>query len=282
MNFVKIWGALGGTPGHNNVDQNFIGHTPCVEVNCGKNCRYIFDAGSGFVDCAKSSYSIKGLFFSHFHLDHVQGLWTSDVNKYGDVYYGMPFVSGAPDGYTLDQALSQLMSPPLVPKALSWHAYKVFMSPRLVVVEDGGTFECEDEGHRVSFAKVVHGKSESYAMRFDEACSGGGKSVVYATDVDAGASHDKLVALAQNANLLIIDTHYTDAEYDALPSPRPHSCPRVAAAVAKAAKVKLVCTFHHGSDGYSPKAGNVLAEVRKHLSDPDMAVIGRTGFRIDL
>lgn len=83
-----------------------------------------------------------------------------------------------------------------------------------------------------------------------------GRSVVYATDTEGYIGGDrKLVRFAQNADLLIHDSQYTEDEYLHPIVPTQgwgHSTPQMAIEVARQAGVKRLVYFHHDpahSDG---------------------------------
>jgi ribonuclease BN (tRNA processing enzyme) len=77
----------------------------------------------------------------------------------------------------------------------------------------------------------------------------GGRSVVYATDVEGPkGGHEDVVAFARGADVLIHDAQYTDLEYHGGHLNKAgwgHSTVRMAAEVACAAKVKQLVLYHH-------------------------------------
>ena len=263
QNYLKIWGCVGGVasvPLRDNVECIHGGNTPCVEVRH-EGVSYIFDAGSGIVPCVRQAEKIGALFFSHFHLDPLQGLWVSNIILQPEKWGKVTFVSGRAEGYELEYALSNFMVRPLVPAALEWERYKLNYKPLLCNIGNGMVFDIH--GSSARFINVIHGHTQSYSIRFT--LPNRGKTIVYATDVDAGASCEPLANLALDADVLIIDTQYTDERYDSLPSPRPHSCPRVVAEVARRANVKTVITFHHGDSATVKKVKEICDDVARLL-----------------
>jgi ribonuclease BN (tRNA processing enzyme) len=76
----------------------------------------------------------------------------------------------------------------------------------------------------------------------------GGKSIVYATDLEGYADGDRrLIQFAKGADLLIHDAQYTQEQYTGPVSTQGfgHSTPEMACFVAKEAGVKQLALYHH-------------------------------------
>lgn len=79
---VDFWGVRGSTQQSGSEYVGIGGHTSCVSVLAHKNL-YIFDAGSGLLNCGQWLLSHERpderpekiyIFLSHAHLDHITGL----------------------------------------------------------------------------------------------------------------------------------------------------------------------------------------------------------------
>jgi phosphoribosyl 1,2-cyclic phosphodiesterase len=92
---------------------------------------------------------------------------------------------------------------------------------------------------------------------------GAGAVVVVATDMEHGhPTLDKvLLEHSANADLLIYDSQYTEAEY-ATHVGWGHSDPRHAAAFAAAANVKHLLLFHHDPDHDDLKMDQIVNQTR--------------------
>jgi len=78
---VRFWGVRGSTPTPQKENMGYGGNTSCIEIRTDTNQILVFDGGTGirllgnelqqeFGDKPISAH----IFFSHFHLDHIQGV----------------------------------------------------------------------------------------------------------------------------------------------------------------------------------------------------------------
>lgn len=257
---VHFWGVRGSiaTPGVSTV--RYGGNTPCIEMRChGK--RLIFDGGTGLR--ALGQYLLKempveaDIFFTHSHWDHIQGfpffapafIKGNSFNIYGKI---------APNGATMQERLEdQMLHPnfpvPLRVMASSMKFYNVEIGKNIdlgngVVVEPGMlNHPGEATGYRVSWGDEV---------------------AVYATDTEHFADRldEGLVHLARNADILVVDSTYTDEEYSSKTSSKVgwgHSTWQEAVKVAEAANVKTLVIYHHDplhDDNYLDEMGRQAKE----------------------
>ena len=76
---LKFWGTRGSIPCPGPDTVRYGGNTTCFEVTCGER-RIIIDAGTGIRLLGKKIMLEEGnllnadLFFTHTHMDHIQGL----------------------------------------------------------------------------------------------------------------------------------------------------------------------------------------------------------------
>lgn len=234
---VEIWGARGSmpTPGAGTV--RYGGNTTCISVCSASGDRVIIDAGTGIHQLGKVLMAQNpapkeiNIFFTHFHWDHIQGL-----PFFAPLIQGGPrvcFHAASSPGETCER-LERQMSDPFF--TLDFDAVKA-----------------EREFSQMSNVPTRCGSLtvETFPLNHPQGAWGyrvesGGASVVVATDVEHG--HPTLDQLlrerAHNADLLIYDAQYTDAEY-ATRAGWGHSTARAAAAVASDAEVKNLLLFHH-------------------------------------
>jgi phosphoribosyl 1,2-cyclic phosphodiesterase len=238
---VRFWGVRGSlaSPGPHTLHTG--GNTSCVEVDCAGE-KVIFDLGTGLRSLGDSLLK-KGpvkahIFVSHYHWDHIAGL---------------PFFAPAYDpkselvihgatrrGRDVRQILSGQMLDPYFPVDLG------ILSARLqfVTLNDGGLARLS-KGLTVRAAELNH-PGGALGFRLEYA----GRVVVYATDFEHGTDADeRLVELAQDADLLIFDAQYTPAEYEGKGEPAKrgwgHSTYAVGADLASRAGVKKLALYHH-------------------------------------
>jgi len=204
--------------------------------------RFIFDGGTGIHVLGQSLLPKMPLeaylFFTHSHWDHVQGF----------PFFTPGFVAGnkfhiygavAPDGSTVEQRLNDQMLHPNFPVPLQ------IMKSNLDFYEviPGKTIHIEDIA--IETAPLNHpGESVGYRINWQ------GGSAAYITDTEHFP--DKLdknvLRLADNADIVIYDSTYTDDEYYSPKSPKigwGHSTWQEAIKIAKAANVKTLVIFHH-------------------------------------
>jgi len=106
----------------------------------------------------------------------------------------------------------------------------------------------------------------------------GGKSMVYATDVEGVVGGDmRLAAFAKGADLLIHDAQYTRDEY--IQTPRQgwgHSTPEMATFVAEMAQVGQLVLFHHDPAHDDARLDEMAASAQKLFPNTTMAYEGLT------
>jgi phosphoribosyl 1,2-cyclic phosphodiesterase len=238
---IRFWGVRGSIAVPGPGTAGIGGNTSCVEVRCG-DAILILDAGTGIRGLGdlllREGASSVDLLLSHLHWDHIQGLpffapaWVPGkrIAIHGAPSTSTPWVS-------LEQSIRQQMMPPHFPVSLA------------------------DMRGAIAFDEVVPGVSASLASGPSIRAArlghpGGvlgwrieheGRSVVYATDTEHPASgvDPQLVLLARDADVLIYDAMYTEAEYAASRVGWGHSTWEAGVAVAEAAGVSQLVLFHH-------------------------------------
>jgi phosphoribosyl 1,2-cyclic phosphodiesterase len=227
---VAFWGVRGSVAVSGGGFLRTGGNTTCVEVEH-DGARLILDGGTGLQALGAT---VQGpldafLLFTHVHWDHIQG-----VPYFGPAFHPdsrLTFV-GAPG---LRSALDRQMRAPSFPVGLDAFRARtdyLELDPLDRVVELGP--------FRVQATEMSH-PNGVLCYRI----TAGGRTVVFATDVEHGEQLDpRLLKLAEGADLLIHDAQYTEAEY---PSHRGwgHSTWEQAIAVGRAAGARRIALFHH-------------------------------------
>jgi phosphoribosyl 1,2-cyclic phosphodiesterase len=292
---VKFWGVRGShpTPGAETV--KYGGNTACVEMQVGART-IILDAGTGIIplghELVKTTSALAGdarelanefmLLLSHLHHDHIQGLPFflpaylphAKLNIFG------------PDGTheSLKNVLEHNQSSETFPVSLREMASsKEIQSVResqVIVWDEAGIRvvesthpEREPKGGLNEDAVVVR-IHKSYAHPggvYAYRITWRGMSIVYATDTEGYVGTDKrLVAFAQNADILIHDAQYSDEHYwgglTGFPSTQGygHSTVSMACGVATAARVKGLILFHH-DPSYSDEMVAALESAAREM-----------------
>jgi phosphoribosyl 1,2-cyclic phosphodiesterase len=255
---VNFWGVRGSIPCPGTETVRYGGNTPCIEMIVGGE-RLIFDGGTGLRVLGQSMLSqmpIAGhLFFTHSHWDHIQGfpffvpafIKGNSFNIYGTI---------APNGATIKQRLRDQMLHPNFPVPLQIMQADL----QFYDLEVGETLQIGEVS--VENAKLNHpGEAVGYRVSWQQF------AVAYITDTEhfPGKLDENVLWLARQADVLIIDSTYTDQEYyDEKFSKEGwgHSTWQEAVKIAKAAKVKQLVIFHHDpahDDNFLDRVGEEAA-----------------------
>ena len=274
---LRFWGVRGSipTPGPNTAV--FGGNTSCVEVRCGEDV-IILDGGTGLRelgdDLASSTTPVEtSILFSHAHWDHIQGMpffapgFSADSKLH---------LFGSPEGGTLEELLHNQMSGPHFPVDLHALPAEIDFNP----VEVGTSFRI-GRHFAVTAARLNHpGGVLAYRV---EAL---GRSIVYATDTEHSADgtiDQALVALAEDADVLIYDAQYTPAELDGVDGTCRrgwgHSTWVEAVRVADAARVDRLILFHHDPARDDRAVAAIESQARRQRRD---TVAAREGMELAL
>jgi phosphoribosyl 1,2-cyclic phosphodiesterase len=232
----QVLGARGSWPVSNPKMLDHGGRTTSFMIELGKSVTVLIDAGTGLVSmpdpdpAAEHEYH---LFFTHYHLDHIQGLQFfrplyRETSSF--TFYGVP-----PEGMTVEGAVGGIYRAPWFPVPLAETP-----SIKRYVALDGMPVEVGP----LSFATVelTHPQGVT-GFRIQ----GPNASVVIATDHEAGdpAVDDRLVKFATGADYLLHDAQYTREEHDELYNGWGHSTWEDAVAIAARAQVgRLILTSH--------------------------------------
>jgi phosphoribosyl 1,2-cyclic phosphodiesterase len=235
---VKFWGVRGSIACAGPQFVRYGGNTSCLEVTVGAR-RLIFDAGTGLRPLGDE---LNGggkldldIFFTHTHFDHICGLtffkplFTSDNRVRLWAGHLAPILR-------LVDVVKQLMMAPLYPVTLDVFSAKVEFRD----FRSGETLR-PVPGVRLRTAPLNHPNGATgYRVEHD------GKALCYITDTEhrGGPPDPTIVDLCRDAEVMIYDCSYTDAEY---PSYRGwgHSTWQEGVRVADAANVGSLVVFHH-------------------------------------
>ncbi len=238
---IKFWGVRGSIscPGPGTV--RYGGNTSCLEICVGGE-RLIFDGGTGLRELGQTLLTEMPLdinmFFTHSHWDHIQGfpffvpafVKGNRFNIYGAI---------APNGSTIEQRLNDQMLHPNFPVPLQiMGADLTFCDLEIGEVVRVGEVEIQN-------ALLNHpGEAVGYRINWR------GHSAAYISDTEHFPDRldENVLWLAKDAEVMIYDATYTDAEYHHERTSKVgwgHSTWQEAVKVAKAANVKRLVIFHH-------------------------------------
>jgi phosphoribosyl 1,2-cyclic phosphodiesterase len=255
---VRFWGVRGSTPTPQKENMEYGGNTSCTEIRTDSNQILVFDGGTGVRLLGKElqkEFAGKPIsahiFFSHFHLDHIQGIPffrpLYDPRNHFTFYF-----AGRRDANLVMDALAGMMANPYFPVDMS----KLPCSRDYIDLIEG-TFSAADT--RILVLPLNH----------PQGCVGyrimqNGKVISYCTDVEQGLdwSDSNLAKLAKDADLLIMDSQYTPEE---MPDHIGwgHSSWKQAIDIANAAGVKQVALYHHDPYHEDADIDEILELARK-------------------
>jgi phosphoribosyl 1,2-cyclic phosphodiesterase len=274
---VTFRGVRGSVPVPGNATLKYGGNTSCVQVDV-LGHTIILDAGTGLIplgqqlvknyyaggEAARNKRLSAVLLLSHTHHDHLMGLPFYAPLYVGNAslfIYGPPVNGPVTDGRTdLKYVLEMLMDPMFFPadlkEANSRKVIETLQPFDQILLTDGGNepelvnlqkdykVVFKDKAIISQYRSLAHPKNGVlvYKIQF------GGKSIVYATDIEGYVHGDKrLVQFAKGADILIHDSQYTEEQYTGSFTTQGfgHSTTEMACQVALEAGVRQLVLFHH-------------------------------------
>lgn len=257
---LKFWGTRGSIPCPGADTVKYGGNTTCFEITCGKK-RVLIDAGTGIrllgkqIMIEEANFLDADLFFTHTHMDHIQGLpfFAPLYNPMSNVRLHAGHLGG--EKYDLHGIIgTMLMKDPVFPVPSS-------------LIEQACTFSDYDCGEvfdlgddiLITTGKLNHPNGAcGYRIEYK------GKAIAICTDTEhyEGRIDENVLALAQDAEVMVYDSAYTDEEYPKFKG-WGHSTWQEAIKVAEAAEVKQTFLFHHDPSHNDEKMDQIAKEVAK-------------------
>lgn len=242
---MQFWGVRGTLPVPGKDAVRYGGNTNCVTLNIANEHWFIFDAGSGIkkfsdylVEEYKKPISAK-IFITHPHWDHINCLpYFSPFYMQG---YEFEMFCGCNEDTTVEKLIFSQMDNVYFP--VSTENISAKLSFRRLEEESFTIHDIHIQTKRLNHPGICLG----YRVQYKD------KIVCYITDNELYLHHspefnqavnDQLIQFITGADILIIDTTYTDEEYLKKVS-WGHSCVSQVIDVADKAKVKLLCLYHH-------------------------------------
>src|SRR5277367_6169850 len=262
---VRFWGVRGSIPVPGRATNRYGGNTSCVEVRPKGAAPIIIDAGTGIRKLGKSLMEEafrdgKGrasILISHTHWDHVQGLpFFSPLYRAGnqvDIFARQRDTHLA--AVFSQQHDSSYFPVPLSAMQADMHFHELIEGARFdigrakvtcarlnhpyvaiayrVEVDRAVMVYCSDTA---PFTDMLLGRDFVPTNEFP--------TLAPATLKDLATMRAGVVSLARDADLLIYDTQFTPEEYESRPH-WGHSRPDDAIEIAREARAKQLCLFHH-------------------------------------
>ncbi len=257
------------------------GNTSCVTVS-DESTLIIFDAGTGIRSLGNELLSGKffskditeyHLFFSHLHLDHINGL-----PFFAPVHFPktkINFYSHHPD---FEKMLKTQQDFNFFPVSLESRPCK----KSFTVLEEGANVEIG--GFKITSKKLNH-PNGSYAYRAESLT---GKSIVYSTDAEftAASALESFFGFYKDADVLIFDTQYNFNELAGRFS-FGHSTAEIGVDAAVNAGVGKLMLFHHNHESDDIKIYEMSVSAKKYLAGKYPSarleiIVSNEGMELDL
>jgi len=270
---VHFFGVRGSTPAFGSDFAGVGGNTSCVALGRdGEPWSLVLDAGTGlsaFSRLLDGEPFVGSILLGHLHLDHTQGLPFFPAGDRPDARVQLIVPEQGVDALEL---MSRCFGPPHFPITLD----EMLGDWTFSTITAG---EHRIEGFDVTAADVVHPGGRSMGYRVSD----GVTSVVYISDhatsaAGGTASVEVAIELARDADVLIHDSQFTEAEQLEL-SHYGHSTPQTALHIAERAGVSTLVLFHHAPTRTDPNVERLASALS---SDSVRIVLGREGLELQL
>ncbi len=262
---IRIWGARGSIPVSGPEYVTYGGDTTCLELRGANDEILIVDAGSGIrrlgsklLQDGRKEYT---LIFTHAHWDHILGFPFFKPLHQPDTYiriYGCPMEQG-----NMQTLLSKTMTGPYFPVPYETIQGVIDFEPACMT-DDWR----ELAGLELCSIPLSH-PNMGLGYKFRDADNA---TMVLLTDNElrhrhrGGKTFEEYVAFCNQADLLIHDAEYTEAEYIHTKG-WGHSTYRDALDLALSAGVKRFCLFHHNQDRHDSELMEIVMDCRRIIRD---------------
>jgi phosphoribosyl 1,2-cyclic phosphodiesterase len=269
---LRFWGVRGTVATPETDKLRYGGNTACAAIKVAEDEFLILDCGTGARVLGAAIAKQRGgrptryhVFLSHYHFDHVEGL--SLFQPLYDPASTIVFHGFASDGRSIRKNLETLIAPPYFPVSLAGVPASVQFKD-----VDGSVFTVADL--KVDSMPLSH-PDGSVAYRVTH----GDRRLVFATDHEHGVEEvDRaLIAFCRDADYLIYDATYMQAEYETLRKGWGHSTWYAAVQVARSATVKTLVLFHHHPQHTDDQLDEMERIAREELPT---ALVAREGMEL--
>lgn len=275
---IKLWGVRGSATSTDPETAFYGGNTSCIDV-WEDGWQLVLDGGSGIQKFnLHHQFAAKriDILLTHLHLDHIQGLgfFKPLFDPDMEVHVWGP----ASSSQTLRSRIGRYLSPPLFPVHIRDLPCRLFLHEIENSIFSIGPFTVQSNyiihpgptvGFRVSNGNAVF----TYIPDHEPAL--GEKGIIKDKKWISG------IDLASGADLLVHDSQFTGAEYEAKKG-WGHSSIEDAALFASIAGVKYLLFSHHDPYRTDSQLDEMFSAFKKKMSYPFKYELAREEMEVEL
>ena len=254
---ARFWGVRGSTPTPQTENMRYGGNTSCIELRTDSDEVLILDGGTGIrrlgtkLEKEFGHRPIRGhIFFSHFHLDHIQGIpFFSPL--YDPKNHFTFYFADRRDAQLVLDAVAGIMGSPYFPVDMSnlpcKRDYVRLLEGKLTVANTS-----------IDVLPLNHPQG-SFGFRVMQ----NGRALTYCTDVELGVdwSDSNVRKLAQDSEFFVVDAQYTPEE---LPAHKGwgHSSWKQAVDIGTDANARQIALFHYNPNHEDKDIEDMLQQAK--------------------
>jgi ribonuclease BN (tRNA processing enzyme) len=274
---LTFFGVRGSFPVPGKATRRYGGNTSSLLLEiCGQ--AVILDAGTGIIQAGRYLNArlrpgqVIHVFLTHLHSDHIIGLpfFAPMYNPQAEIVIHCPEMPQI----SAQKALEALFLPPYSPITLQ--GIKARLSFQLLPVPQaaGGV----QLGGGIEVAHVLHNSHPRLGVLIFRIRQGG-RSVIYATDIESPEGFDPAIsAFIAGADLLVHDSQYFERDYFSASDPRAgfgHSTVGMAVRNAGQCGAKRLFLFHFDPNYSDRMLDEMLAQAREKFPNTRLAQEGK-------
>ncbi len=272
---IRFWGVRGTIPAPGPETTKYGGNTACIDILTSDQQLIIIDAGTGIrrlgriLEQEYPNRIVGSILISHTHWDHIQGFpffapMFGRNNRF--VLVGRKRVEKK-----LEEVLAGQFIEPYLP-----FAYKSLPADLLVKEVKSGEKIVIGDSTTVQVADLNH-PGGCLGFRIED----NGSVFAYCSDTghDSDSFTKNVLELAQGADFLVHDSHFSTEEAARQLTEWGHSCWLEATQVAVEANVKCLGLFHYSPDLSDDELEKILPLARKVFP---RTILAREGMIVQL
>lgn len=270
-----FYGVRGSYPVSNKKFIKFGGNTTSLLFETESEI-FIIDAGTGIVNAGeyiqkKENIRTINIFLTHLHVDHIMGL--PFFNPLYNNQMRINIYCFKYPGFKYEDKIYSLFNQPLSPISqkgiladLRFYTFGKGVKTPVIINDNTRVNYLKDELHPKSGVLI-------YSVDFYD------KKLVFATDIESeNGFTGKYSDFIQNADILIHDSQYTDADYRSKDNPKAgygHSTVDMAVKNAIDMNIEKLFLFHYSPEYSDKKLENLLKHARNFFKNTYLSKEGK-------